>query len=135
MIAILKEHAQGLRGVFHCFTGDRQMAEDALDLGFHLSFAGVVTYPKNTELAQVAAWAPLDRILVETDAPYLTPVPHRGKRNEPAYVALTARYVAELRGIPFAELAEATSRNAAALFHLPDAADALDPPVAPDPAE
>jgi TatD DNase family protein len=129
MIALLTAHARGLRGVFHCFIGDRQMARDALDLGFYLSFAGVVTYPKNTELADVAAWAPLDRILVETDAPYLSPQPFRGKRNEPRHVALTARHIASLRGMPFEELAEATSRNAAALFRLPDA------PAAPDPTE
>jgi TatD DNase family protein len=120
MIATLKEHAQGVRGVFHCFIGDRQMARDALELGFYLSFAGPVTYPKNTELMDVAAWAPLDRILVETDAPYLTPVPYRGKRNEPGHVALTARHIAELRDIPFEELVEATSRNATALFRLPE---------------
>lgn len=129
MIALLKAHTQDLRGVFHCFIGDRQMARDALDLGFYLSFAGPVTYPKNTELADVAAWAPLDRILVETDAPYLTPQPFRGKRNEPRHVALTARYIAELRGIPFEELAEATSRNAAALFGLSAA------PVTSNPTE
>ena len=127
MIALLKAHAQGLRGVFHCFIGDRQMARDALDLGFYLSFAGPVTYPKNTELADVAAWAPLDRILVETDAPYLTPQPYRGKRNEPRHVALTARYIAGLRGLCFEDLAEATSRNAATLFHLPVAPDLPDP--------
>jgi TatD DNase family protein len=123
MIATLKAHAGGVRGVFHCFTGDRQMARDALDLGFYLSFAGPVTYPKNTELMDVAAWAPLERILVETDAPYLTPTPYRGQRNEPRYVALTARHIAELRGLEFAELAAATSRNAAALFSLPDPPD------------
>lgn len=120
MIATLKAHG-GVRGVFHCFIGDRQMARDALDLGFYLSFAGPVTYPRNTELMDVATWAPLDRILVETDAPYLTPVPYRGKRNEPSYVALTARHIAGLRNIPFEEFAEAASRNAAALFRLPAA--------------
>jgi TatD DNase family protein len=127
MIATLKAHAVGVRGVFHCFIGDRQMARDALDLGYYLSFAGPVTYPKNTELMDVAAWAPLERILVETDAPYLTPTPYRGKRNEPRHVALTARHIAGLRSMPFEELAAATSRNAAALFGLPDP-----PPVAAD---
>ena len=128
MIETLKAHARGARGVFHCFIGDRQMARDALDLGYYLSFAGPVTYPKNTELMDVAAWAPLDRILVETDAPYLTPAPYRGKRNEPRHVALTARHIAGLRKIAFEELAEATSSNAATLFRLPDA------PSTPDPA-
>ncbi|MFI5272058.1 MAG: TatD family hydrolase [Ktedonobacterales bacterium] len=119
MIAMLRAHGQGLRGVFHCFTGDQQMARDALDLGFYLSFAGPVTFPKNVELAEVAAWAPLDRLLVETDSPYLAPPPFRGKRNQPAHVALVARRVAELRGLPIAELAAATTANATTLFRLP----------------
>ena len=76
-----------MRGVFHCFTGDEAMARAALDLGFYLSFAGIVTFPKAERSAQAARIAPADRLLVETDAPYLAPVPHRGKRNEPAYVA------------------------------------------------
>jgi TatD DNase family protein len=118
MVSTLRAHAQGLRGVFHCFIGDRAMARDALDLGFWLSFAGPLTFPRNTELAEVAAWAPLDRILVETDSPYLAPQPFRGKRNEPRHVAITARRLAELRGMPFEELADATTRNAAALFRL-----------------
>lgn len=120
MVAALRNHGQGVRGVFHCFIGDRAMARDALDLGFWLSFAGPVTYPKNTELADVAAWAPLDRIVVETDCPYLTPQPHRGKRNEPRYVALTARHIAGLRGMLVEDFARATTANAKALFGLPD---------------
>jgi TatD DNase family protein len=122
LIALLRAHAGGVRGVFHCFIGDQAMARDALDLGFWLSFAGPLTYPRNTELAAVAAWAPLDRVLVETDCPYLTPVPHRGKRNEPRHVALTAARLAELRGIPVEELARATSANAATVFNLPASA-------------
>ncbi|HLJ80137.1 MAG TPA: TatD family hydrolase, partial [Ktedonobacterales bacterium] len=106
MVAALREHGAGLRGVFHCFIGDKNMARDALDLGFYLSFAGPVTFPRNVELAEVAAWAPLERILVETDSPYLTPPPFRGKRNEPRHVAITARRIAELRGIPFEDLTE-----------------------------
>lgn len=129
LIALLTSHGQSLRGVFHCFIGDRQMARDALDRGFYLSFAGVLTYPRNTELMDVAAWAPLERILVETDAPYLTPQPFRSKRNEPRHVALVARHIASLRGLSFEEVAEATSRNAATLFQLPNA------PAAPDHAE
>ncbi len=118
MVALLRAHGQGLRGVFHCFIGDRKMAQDALDLGFYLSFAGPLTYPKNDELRAVAAWAPLDRILVETDSPYLTPPPFRGKRNEPRHVALVARGLAEARGQPFEEVAAATTANAHALFGL-----------------
>jgi TatD DNase family protein len=120
MIALLRAHGQGVRGVFHCFIGDQQMARDALDLGYWLSFAGPLTYPRNTALAEVAAWAPLDRLLVETDSPYLTPQPFRGKRNEPRHVALTAQRLAELRGLSFEEVAQATTRNAAAVFRLPD---------------
>jgi TatD DNase family protein len=119
MVALLHAHAQGVRGVFHCFIGDKAMARDALDLGCYLSFAGPVTFPRNVELAEVAAWAPEDRILVETDSPYLAPPPFRGKRNEPRHVALVARKIAELRGVPFEELAAITTRNAEALFRLP----------------
>lgn len=119
MIALLRAHAQGVRGVFHCFIGDQAMAREALDLGFYLSFAGPVTFPRNAELAEVAAWAPEDRLLVETDSPYLAPPPFRGKRNEPRHVALVARRVAELRGVAFEELAAITTRNAEALFRLP----------------
>lgn len=119
MVALLRAEGQGLRGVFHCFIGDQSMARDALDLGFYLSFAGPVTFPKNTELAEVAAWAPLDRLLVETDCPYLTPTPFRGQRNEPRHVAQVARRIADLRGLTLDQMAEATSRNAATLFRLP----------------
>jgi TatD DNase family protein len=119
MVALLRAHASGVRGVFHCFIGDQRMAREALDLGFSLSFAGPVTFPKNTELAEVAAWAPLERILVETDSPYLAPPPYRGKRNQPAYVTLVARRIAELRGLTIEQLGDATTANAAALFHLP----------------
>jgi TatD DNase family protein len=120
MVAMLRAHARGVRGVFHCFIGDKTMAQDALDLGFYLSFAGPVTFAKNVELAEVAAWAPAERILVETDSPYLTPPPFRGKRNEPRHVALVARRMAELRGLRFEELADLTTRNANTLFRLPE---------------
>jgi TatD DNase family protein len=122
MIAHLRELGQGLSGVFHCFIGNQQMAREALDLDFYLSFAGPVTYPANTELAEVAAWAPLDRILVETDCPYLAPVPFRGKRNEPSRVRLIAERIAALRSIELAELAAATTSNAERLFRLPASA-------------
>lgn len=112
-----------VRGVWHCFIGDRQMAEDGLALGMYLSFAGPVTYPANAALHDVAAWAPLDRILVETDSPYLTPHPNRRDRNEPANVAKVAARVAELRGMPVEDLIAATSANAAVLFGLPPITD------------
>src|SRR5262249_20270790 len=104
---------------FHCFIGDKAMARDALDLDFYLSFAGPVTFPRNAELAEVAAWAPLDRILVETDCPYLAPQPLRGKRNEPRHVRLVAEHVAALRGLSPTPFAAPTTANATALFHLP----------------
>jgi TatD DNase family protein len=121
LVSILRQHQPDLSsgGVFHCFIGDRRMAEDVLDLGFYLSFAGPVTYPRNTELAEIAAWAPSDRILIETDSPYLAPPPFRGKRNEPRHVRLIAEHIAELRGVTLAELAALTTRNAEALFRLP----------------
>lgn len=118
MIAELRQQP-GARGVFHCFTGNQAMARDALDLGFYISIAGPVTFPKNTELAEVAAWVPLDRLLIETDCPYLTPAPYRGRRNEPGYVAFTAQRIADLRGMALDDLAAATSANAARLFRLP----------------
>lgn len=119
LMALLREHAQGLRGVFHCFSGDRQMAEECLAFpGFYLSFAGPVTYRANTALAEVAAWAPLERVMVETDSPYLTPHPFRGRRNEPKQVALVAAKLAELRGLPLETIADITTNNARALFRL-----------------
>jgi len=109
-------------GVIHCFTGNLAAARAYLDLGFHLSISGVITYKKTEALAEAVRFAPLDRLLVETDAPYLAPVPFRGKKNEPAYVVETARKVAELKGLPLEDLAEATSLNAARVyrFRLPD---------------
>ena len=119
LVTTLRGHAAGVRGVFHCFIGDQTMARDALDLGFWLSFAGPLTYPRNVELAEVAAWAPLDRILIETDCPYLAPQPFRGKRNEPRHVAVIAERLAELRGVPLDAIAASTTANAATLFRLP----------------
>jgi TatD DNase family protein len=110
---LLREYppASGMRGIFHCFSGGPEELRQALDLGFYVSFAGVVTFPKALNIQEAARQTPLDRILVETDAPYLAPVPKRGKRNEPAFVVETARKVAELKGIPVEQLAEASSRN------------------------
>ena len=95
---ILREE-QADRGVFHCFTGDAAMAKNALALGFDLSFAGILTFPKAGDLREVARATPLDRLLSETDAPYLAPVPHRGKRNEPAFVTRVVETLAELHGV------------------------------------
>lgn len=113
------ERAADVGGVIHCFSEDLSFARQALDLGFYLSFSGIVTFKKATEIQEVAAWAPLERVLVETDSPYLAPVPYRGKTNEPAYVTHTARFVADLRGTPYEELCAATTANARALFRLP----------------
>ena len=114
--AMLASHAQGMRGVFHCFTGGVERARRALDLGFHLSLAGILTFPKATDLHEVAAFAPAERLLVETDSPFLAPVPHRGKRNEPAYVAKVAARLAELRGMALGAMVEKTTANALQLF-------------------
>jgi TatD DNase family protein len=105
------EGARDVGGIIHCFSEDRSFAERALALGFDLSFSGIVTFKGARSVREVAAWAPLDRILVETDAPYLAPVPLRGKRCEPAHVIHTARCVAELRGVSAEDIAAATLAN------------------------
>jgi TatD DNase family protein len=116
-LRILMEEGRGrLRGVFHCFTGDAAAARRALATGFYLSIPGVVTFPKGEALRQAAAGLPGDRLLVETDSPYLAPVPFRGKRNEPAYVAKVVEQVAAMRGVSAASLGEATDRNFDRLF-------------------
>ncbi len=123
-IAILKEEqAADVGGVFHCFTGDAWLAKGGLDLGFHLSFSGVVTFQNATMLREIVATVPMDRILIETDCPYLTPVPHRGKRNEPAYVRLVAETIASVKStatpVSVDEVGRLTSANACRLFRLP----------------
>lgn len=110
-----EEGADAVRGIIHCFSEDRPFAEKALDLGFYLSFSGITTFKKAEAVRGVAAWAPADRILVETDAPFLAPVPYRGKPNEPGFVRYTAEAVAGLRGISSLELAGLTTRNLEAL--------------------
>ena len=110
-----EEGADAVRGIIHCFSEDRVFAARALDLGFYLSFSGIATFKKAEAVRDVAAWGPGDRILVETDAPFLAPVPFRGKPNEPGFVRFTAEAVADLRGIPCAKLAEMTTRNLEAL--------------------
>jgi TatD DNase family protein len=117
-VAILRERKGRLRGVLHCFSGGPEMARECIALGFHLSVAGPVTYKKADQLRAVAREIPLERLLIETDAPYLAPQPYRGKRNEPAYVVETARCLAELRGMAPGELEQATEENARRLFGL-----------------
>lgn len=124
-IALLRKHWRGA-GIMHCFSGGPAEAEESLALGFYLSFGGIVTFPKATNIQEAARIAPADRILVETDAPYLAPVPRRGKRNEPAYLVETARKLAELRGVTFEEIAAATTANFNRLFSG-DAGDHVQP--------
>jgi len=108
--------AGGPGGVFHCFSGDRQLACQAVDLGFYVSFSGILTFPKAEAVRQAAAAVPLDRLLVETDCPYLAPVPHRGKRNEPAWVTAVVAALADLRGTGVRAVAEAAAENYRRLF-------------------
>ena len=111
------EHARGaFTGVIHCFSASKVLAKRALDLGFLISFSGIVTFRKAEEVQEVARTTPIERILVETDAPYLAPMPNRGKRNEPAFVSDTAAFVAKLRGIGTDELARITTDNFHSLF-------------------
>jgi TatD DNase family protein len=116
--ALKRRKNQGRRGVIHCFSGDYELALEFIRLGFFISLPGTVTYPKATDLQEVAARIPLETLLVETDAPYLTPVPLRGKRNEPLFVTHTAKRIAELRSISFEELSEKTVENTVRLFGL-----------------
>jgi len=119
-ITVLKEeNAADVGGVFHCFSGDARLAKDALDLGFLLSFSGVITFQNATMLRDIVKTVPMDRILVETDSPYLTPAPHRGKRNEPAYVRLVAEKIAAIQGMTADQVAELTSQNARRVFKIP----------------
>jgi TatD DNase family protein len=116
-VTILREESGGrVRGVMHCFTGTPRLAEDALGLGMHISFAGIVTFPKGANVRDVAAQVPADRILCETDSPFLAPTPHRGKRNEPAWVVRVAEDLAALRGVSVEDLARQTGANFEALF-------------------
>ena len=120
-LRILKEEsADEVGGVFHCFSGDWTFARKCLDMGFYISIPGTVTYNNAGEQREVVKRCPMDRLMVETDAPYLTPVPYRGKRNEPSYVVLTARKVAELRNRPLEEISEQLTINTIRLFGLKD---------------
>jgi TatD DNase family protein len=116
-LKILKEEgAQAVGGVMHCFTETWEIARQALDLGFFISFSGIVTFKNAIAIKEVAQKTPLDRILVETDSPYLAPVPYRGKPNEPAFVRHVAEEVARLRSLSFEQVAEATTANFFNLF-------------------
>ena len=115
---ILKEDAQGISGVLHCFSGDTEMAEKAMDMGFYISIAGPVTFKKANQLREIAKLIPDERLLIETDAPYLSPVPVRGKRNEPSFLKYTAQAVADLRGISIHDIARVTTLNAMNLFKI-----------------
>ena len=115
---IRNEGEGGLRGVIHCFTGDWDAAQTFLDLGFYLSFTGIITFKNAAPLREVVQRVPMDRILVETDSPYLAPVPHRGKRNEPAFVRQVAEVIATVKGLATDEIATASSHNAHALFGI-----------------
>jgi len=119
-LAVLREEsARDVGGVIHCFSEDPAFARDALDLGFVSSFSGIVTFKNATAVREAARTQPLDAILVETDAPFLAPVPYRGKRNEPAWVAHTAAEIARLRGMPEDELCARTTENACKLYGIP----------------
>lgn len=114
-----EEGAKNIGGVMHCFTESREVAEAAMDMGFYISFSGIVTFKNAAALKEVAQQVPLERMLVETDSPYLAPVPYRGKTNQPAYVKHVAEEIARLRGISMEEVAQATTRNFFELFKLP----------------
>lgn len=123
-LALLREAALPQAGVLHCFTEDWEMARAALDIGFYISLSGIVTFRNAEALREVARQVPADRLLVETDSPYLAPVPHRGKPNLPQYVRKVAEYLAVLRGVSYETLAEQTSNNFKRLFPLAGVADA-----------
>ena len=122
-VGILREEGEdgspgAAGGVFHCFTETAEVARAALDLGFHISFSGILTFKSAADLREVARFVPLDRLLIETDSPYLAPVPYRGKTNNPAYVPFVARQLAELRGQSLEAIAEATTANFESLFRV-----------------
>ena len=120
-----EERASEVGGVMHCFTETWDVASAAIDLGFHISFSGIVTFRNAVELQQVATRVPLDRMLIETDSPYLAPVPHRGKRNHPALVVHVAEAIAKLRDVPVEAIAKATSDNFFRLFRVPPPSHAV----------
>jgi TatD DNase family protein len=115
--------AKGIGGILHCFTGNWPQAKRALDMGFMISFAGNVTFPKAQQIRDAALEVPIDRMFIETDCPYLAPIPHRGKRNEPAYVKETARKIGELRGLSMEQVGEQTARNFYKFFKISEIAE------------
>jgi TatD DNase family protein len=119
-LSMIAEHwtSSGLRGILHCFTGSVEHARRALDMGFMISFAGNITFPKAQTIRDAAQMVPLDRMLIETDSPYLAPIPHRGQRNEPAFVKEVARQIGELRGAPAEEIGSHTTQNFYRFFGL-----------------
>ena len=117
-LALIREHGLPFGGIMHCFTGGPTEARQALELGFYLSFGGIVTFPKADAVREAAALTPEDRLLIETDAPYLAPVPHRGKRNEPAFIVETVRRLAEARAVTPEHIAAVTTGNFERLFGL-----------------
>ena len=119
-LAILREEqVEGCGGVLHCFTEDRETAEKLLDMGFYISFSGIVTFRNAEALRDAARYVPLDRMLVETDSPYLAPVPHRGKENQPAFTRDVAEYMAVLKGVDVETLAQVTTQNFSGCFMYP----------------
>ena len=118
-LELLRQYPLQAAGVMHCFTEAWEMAEAAIELGFYISFSGIVTFKSADELREVVRRVPLDRILVETDSPWLAPVPHRGKQNEPQYVREVAETVADLKGVSLEQLAEITTQNFHRLFRIP----------------
>jgi len=115
---ILKKHKGNLRGVLHCFSGDYEMAKKYIDLGYYISIPGTITFPNAGKLVEVAEKIPMESLLIETDSPFLAPVPKRGKRNEPAYVAYVAKKVSEIRGLTLEAVGIATTENAGNLFGI-----------------
>ncbi len=117
-IACLAAERSNIKGVIHCFSGTQDLADQSLDLGFYISISGIVTFKKADELRAIVKNVPLERLLLETDAPFLAPVPQRGKRNEPAFMVHTAQVVADIKGVPLEELAAITSKNFYTLFNV-----------------
>ena len=118
-IKILKEEgADRIGGVMHCFTESLEMAKAAMEMGFYISFSGIVTFKSAKDLQSTCKEVPLDRMLIETDSPYLAPIPYRGKINEPAWVAKVGEFIANLKGVAIEELAEQTSNNFYQCFHI-----------------
>ncbi len=119
LLELVTSYRGRLRGVFHCFSEDADVARRVVELGFHISFSGMLTFKKNAALREVAAQLPADRVMVETDCPYMSPEPHRSKRCEPAFVIHTAAALAAAHGVPVEKVARQTTENAARLFRLP----------------